>query len=156
MIENPLFSAAVARRLGGMYQVEMGSLWWVRERQWQKVLPSHIFARERKKDKHPALSICLGDHAPAAVERIPVLFGTRNKNNNAVVAHGISHELGPHQATYFLHFSRARFSFDTFQQEDLIDGPEELPPIAPNRHKPRLNDDEMENLKNFLKRKDLL
>lgn len=125
----------------------LGTLWWVRERQWRKVLPSGFYSDHKK---HPALSICHPNHIPMPADRVPVLYGTSSRKKPAVVILGLSEELGESYHTFFIHIEpRPSFAYSTFDQEDLVDD-SGLPPIWPIRHKPRVSEDEMAELIAYL------
>ncbi len=155
MLNNPVFQASFAKRLGFPLDVGRGTLWWVRERQWRKVLPREF--RNPDRDRHPALSIFREDHIPMPAERIPVLFGRSRKEGKAVVVRGLSAERGELHETYFKYIRpNVAFAYATFDQEENVDADTKLPPIWPNRHKSRVTDEEMTDLLEFLRKRDLL
>lgn len=154
MLDNPVFNHLVARRLGHQIDAGLGSLWWVSEREWEKVLPQR-FHSDRK--KHPALSILRRGGVPQLAERVPVLYGTSKRHTKSVVVEGLSEERGDAYRAFFIHIAaRPAFAFATFDQEEMVDSASGLPPIWPNRHKPRVNDSEMADLNAFLQRRGLL
>lgn len=154
MLENPVFNAIVARRFGVAIDVGLGTLWWVRERQWKKVLP-HRFASDHK--VHPALSIFHRRDVPSPAERVPVLYGTSARKKPAFVVLGLSEGRGESHRRFFIHIESrpAGFAYATFDQEQLVDDESGLPPIWPNRHKSRVNEDEMAELGAFLQARGL-
>lgn len=154
MLDNPVFNAIVARRFGTPIEAGLGTLWWVRENQWRKVLPPRFYS---SRDKHPALSIFHHDDAPLPGERVPVLYGTSTKHTKSVIVQGLSEERGEAHRAFFIDVAtRPAFAYTTFDQEADVDAVSALPPIWPNRHKSRVNGEEMADLVKFLKERGLL
>lgn len=138
----------------------MGTLWRVREDQWEDQLPDSYVPKNKW---HPGLSI-MRAKSRGAETTIPLLHGTSGEKGPVVVK-GISNEqkydedhtcvFGKILAPIFLAESKLKEKAEkdgpfSTEIEDLWYKEFE---VVPNRNKPRLNDEEYAQLENFLKRK---
>jgi hypothetical protein len=140
--------------------IEAGTLWKVKENVWELKLKS--YKKPKKLTRwHPGLSLGSNKHSIQREETASLLHGTSDRGGPIVVK-GISKENGPKYKTFFGHIIHPiLLPLSKLQQSDLNSGPfgTKLDPlwyqeydVVPNRHKPRLDKGEHQQMLNFLKR----
>ena len=138
------------------YNYSVGTLWKVREDLWKEKL-SKDYNSSRK--WHPALSVRNGK-ITTTYDRIPILFGTsKGKHKRHVVVKGVTREGGKNKLTFFGKFIvpmyMADFTGQNSQPRNLTGWELDSRPIVKNCDKPKLTDDEFNQLKNWMKKKGL-
>ena len=140
--------------------VRMGTLWRVREDQWEDQLPDFYVPKNKW---HPGLSI-MRAKSGGSEATVPLLHGTSGKKGPVVVK-GISNEQKydeDHTCVFGKIIAPIHLGESKLKEKAERDGPfstqiEDLWykefEVVPNRNKPRLNDVEYAQLEDFLKRK---
>lgn len=131
------------RALRALCDMTRGSLWWVRERIWEKNLGSRYKRPKKERQGHFGLNIRMAP-PESPYEQMPMLHGTSGRKG-PVVAKGLSTDTPPDYCTSFGHLGPAEMKIGDFRSQG----------IQPNRHKPRLDSGEMAVLSAWLEKRGL-
>ena len=120
-----------------------GTIWWVKDRLWEQVVPGFV----RKREGHPGLSICRR-RAEGLFSVIPLLLGTTRPPRECFVVEGVTESPAgePPRRSCFSLLRPFPLRFGEFGDADGI---------SMNAYKPRLTPGEESRLDGFLRKKGL-
>lgn len=123
-----------------------GTLWWVNNRLWNKVIPHFVW--KKKCTHHPGLSIAR-EKADGVYSAVPMLIGTSRKlsGNDVLVVTNINKEENSciNRLGYFSTLRSHCINIDEFGRSNIV---------IQNKAKTRLTQDEMMKLNELLKRRE--
>lgn len=151
-----IFNERMALLLSACVDVSAGTLWWVREDVWKE--KSKKYDHDSTRMGHPGLSM---RHEPVTslYEYVPMLHGTSG-DRGPVVARGLSEEYGPDYPTSFGRLAPAGIVVQDMVkssgQGPLIGSGLATRRVVGNPHKPRLDESEMGQLQNWMRKRGLM
>jgi hypothetical protein len=165
--EPPSQAAASAARLAAALarclDVSIGTVWRIREDAWRDYLAHYD---GEKRDWHPGLSV-RAEPVSSLYEMIPLLFGSSSWTG-PVPVRGLTRERGPRSLTWFgRRVQPAYFPVPEFADPrpsprsrahpgELVGRDLDRYRVAVNHDKPRLDPDELEDLKRWARSRRLL
>jgi hypothetical protein len=154
----------IERLLQICLDVSLGTVWRVREDLWRETFRAQgqRYDEHGTRCWHPGLSL-REQPVSSLHEYVPMLFGATGEHG-PVVVRGLSRERGPAHATSFgrilrpAHLSvRAMTSPPSDAPADRLTGPWfDRSRVSRNAHKPKLDQNELENLRAWAQRRGLI
>ena len=156
-VQDKRLSAMLATCL----DTSMGTLWKVREDIWKAEL-SKVVRYVAKRHSHPGLSIRIRP-VTSVYERIPMLHGTSGSQGPLVVK-GLTRARGPNYPTTFGRIVKPASILGRELVDVADEPPFEVGPHSPLRYrrvlqngdKPRVSDRELQSLKTWARKKNLI
>jgi hypothetical protein len=128
-----------------LFDYSIGTLWKIKEELWKKRIH-----RDEQYDSdrvwHPGLSI-QRNRVVESYELIPILHGTsKGSNRKSIVVKGITEDRGAEKKTFFGRI---------FAPIEITDFLFDKRSISKNRHKPKINTEELQQLEKWMQKKGL-
>lgn len=132
-----------------LMDISFGSLWIVGEKLWQEKLVSFGYDRRSTRCGHPGICV-RGDAEDAGLHAtVPMWYGTSRRKEPSYQVRNFFNESGRAEqahVTYFGHFQAVQIDLRHMGSRPVKNS------VRPNAGRPRLEQQEIENLKSFMRK----